>query len=84
MIKNIIERNFHILQLDEEVGYLFQEKPLDSYRRDRNVKDMLLHSKIGVSSKVGKTLKCGRTKCFNWPHVFHILQRTTLVVSTKM
>ena len=70
MIKNIIERNFHILQLDDEVGYLFQEKPLVSYRRDRNVKDMLVHSKIGVNSKVGKTLKCGLTRCFTCPHVF--------------
>ena len=70
MIKNIIERNFHILQLDDEVGYLFQEKPLVSYRRDRNVKDMLVHANIGVNSKVGKTRKCVRTRCFTCPHVF--------------
>ena len=57
MVKNIIERIFfYILQLDDEVGYLFQENPLVSYHRDRNVKDMLVHSKIGIKSQVGKTV----------------------------
>ena len=38
--KDIVEKNFHILNVDKEVGYLFQEKPLTLYRRDRNIRDI--------------------------------------------
>ena len=65
----MIERNFHILQLDE-VGYLFQENPLVSYRRDRNVRDLLVHSKLKPDSEHGRTVQCDRKRCLTCPHVF--------------
>ena len=77
MIKNIIERNFYILQLDDEVYYLFQLKSLVSYLIDRNVEDMLVYSKLGVKSKVGKPVKCGQKRCFICPYVLTYVHQVT-------
>ena len=59
-----------MLNLDKEVGYLFQEKPLISYRRDRNIRDMLVHSKFSSKDVSGITLSCGR-KRLTCPFVFN-------------
>ena len=56
VIKDIVEKNFHMLNVDEEVGYLFQQKPLISYRRDRNIRDMLVHSRFSSKDVSGITL----------------------------
>ena len=70
VIKDIVEKNFHIVNLDEEVGYLFQQKPLISYRRDRNIRDMLVHSRFSSKDVSGITLPCGR-KRLTCPFVFN-------------
>ena len=72
-IKDIVEKNFHMLNLDKEVGYLFQEKPLISYRRDRNITDMLAHSKFSSKDVSCITLPCGRKRCLTCPFVFNDL-----------
>ena len=71
VIKDIVEKNFHMLNLDEEVGYLFQQKPLISYRRDRNIRDMLVHSRFSSKDVSGITLPCGRKHCLTCPFVFN-------------
>ena len=71
VIKDIVEKNFHMLNLDEEVGYLFQQKPLISYRRDRNIRDMLVHSRFSSKDVSGITLPCGRKRCITCPFVFN-------------
>ena len=71
VIKDIVEKNFHMLNLDEEVGYLFQQKPLISYRRDRNITDMLVHSRFSSKDVSGITLPCGRKRCLTCPFVFN-------------
>ena len=71
-IKDIVEKNFQVLKLDEEVGYLFKEKPLVSYRRDRNIKDMLVRSNFSCTdNNVGLTVSCGRKRCVTCAFVFN-------------
>ena len=60
-----------MLNLDEEVGYLFQQKPLISYRRDRNIRDMLVHSRFSSKDVSGITLSCGRKRSLTCPFVFN-------------
>ena len=97
-IKDIVEKNFHMLNVDEEVGYLFQEKPLMSYRRDRNIRDMLVHSKFSSKDVSGITLPCGRKRRLTCPFVFNevdtvkgdkaleinLLLQVVVLVSAKM
>ena len=76
-----------MLSLDEEVGYLFQEKPLISYRRDRNIRDMLVHSRFSSKDVSGITLPCGRKCCLTCPFVFNevnLLLQVVFLVSPKM
>ena len=71
-VKDIVENNFQILKLDQEVGYLFQEKPLVSYRRDKNIKDMLVKSQFLTSQNTtGVTMPCGRKRCVTCDFVFN-------------
>ena len=70
VITDIVEKNFHMLNLDEEVGYLFQQKPLISYR-DRNIRDMLVHSRFSSKDVSGITLPFGRKRCLTCPFVFN-------------
>ena len=61
-MKDIVEKNFHMLNLDEEVGYLFQEKPLILYRMD---------TKFSSKDAYGMTLPSGRKRCLTCPFVFN-------------
>ena len=76
VIKDIVEKNFHMLNLDEEVGYLLQQKPLISYRMDRNIRDMLVHSRFSSKNVSGITLPCGRKRCLTCPFVFNEVQHS--------
>ena len=67
--KDIVEKNLHMLKLDKEVGYLFHT--VLSYRRDRNIRDMLVHSKFSSKDVSGITLPCGRKCCLTCPFVFN-------------
>ena len=53
------------------MGYLFQEKPLISYCRDRNIRDMLVHSKFSSKDVSGITLPFGRKRRLTCPFVFN-------------
>ena len=74
-VKNIIMRNFHILQSDTELKELFPARPLVAYRRDTNLRDLLVHSRLLSSSANNSTPgthPCGQPRCKVCPHVSSI------------
>ena len=84
-----------MLNLDEEVGYLSQEKPRISYRSYRNIRDMLVNSKFSSKDVSRITLPCGRKRLtcafvFNEVHTqlrdleVNLLLRVDFLVSANM
>ena len=65
----VVKDNFRRLERDSEVGDLFEEPPLVAYRRDKNLRDLLVHSRIRTRRNEGKTHRCGRTRCNTCHHV---------------
>jgi hypothetical protein len=69
-IKNILYRNYSILQEDPDLQPLFPQKPLLAYRREKNIKDMLVKSTVKpTSDDVIGTFTCGRNRCITCQHV---------------
>ena len=60
--RRIMIHMIHILSSDPETRAIFPTLPLVSYRRDRNLRDILVHSADGSPSDVG-TLPCRRPRC---------------------
>ena len=59
--RRIMIHNYNILSSDPETRAIFPTPPLVSYRRDRNLRDILVHSADGSPSDVG-TLPCRRPR----------------------
>jgi hypothetical protein len=65
-----IKRNYAMLENDDEVGHIFKEgKPMMAYRRDKNLRDLLVHSRLQSGNKLVGTVKCNRTRCNTCEHV---------------
>ena len=64
-VKNIIMKNFHIIQDDPTLLEIFPEKPMVAYRRDTNIRDHLVHAKLKDTSTYISpgTHPCGDPKC---------------------
>ena len=45
-INKILKKNWHILKKSEENKVIFNENPMVSYRRKRNIREMLIRSKL--------------------------------------
>ena len=60
--KRILLDNFDILSTDPETRRIFTEVPLVSYRRDKNLRDVLVHSS-GYSHTDAGTYPCRRPRC---------------------
>ena len=67
---NVLQRNFPILENDDEVGDLFDSKPMVAYRRDRNLKDILVRSRLkrGEPQNAG-TKNCNKRRCLTCNHI---------------
>jgi hypothetical protein len=67
-----IFKNFSILQNDLQLSSLFPQLPLVSYRRDRNLKDTLVHSAVSNkpinNNPVKGTFPCQRPRCKTCQH----------------
>ena len=70
LIKKVLFRHLSILQSDPETRSVFQHYPLVAYRRDRSLRDMLVHSRLqsNIQSHFG-TVQCGRSRCYTCVHV---------------
>ena len=62
--KNIILRNFSILQSDPATASIFSQPPLVSFKRDKNLQNLLVRSALRPTSEPG-TFKCSRKQVQN-------------------
>ena len=65
-VKNILLKNFHIIQADMSLKEVFPSPPLVAYKRDTNLGDLLVHSRLLSSSgndTTPGTHPCGLPRC---------------------
>ncbi|XP_072041120.1 uncharacterized sodium-dependent transporter YhdH-like [Amphiura filiformis] len=70
-IRNIIRRQFKILQESEDTCDIFDEPPVTAFKKDRNISDHLVrasHPLPPVSDEPG-TFSCKRKRCNTCPYV---------------
>ena len=68
-VKNIIYNNFHLLTDDDETSEIFQTPPLMAYRRDKNMKDLLVRTKLPSTTELSGTTPCNNHKCRTCTHI---------------
>ena len=69
-IKKILLANFNILMNDETTREIFSLLPLTSYRRDQNIRDILVHTSMkSQSGSPAGTYPCGAPRCRTCAHV---------------
>ena len=61
-IKEILEESWSILKINEAEGQKFKEKPLLSYRRNKNLRDILGQTSL-IGNKVVRKRNEGRGRC---------------------
>ena len=66
--KNIILKNFKLLQNDNETGRIFSQPPLVSFKRDKNIGNFLVRSVLKSDDQPG-TFKCARKRCNTCPFI---------------
>ena len=67
-IKNVILKNFKILNNDPETKHIFSLPPLISFKRDKNLGNFLVRSAFKFNNKPG-TFTCKRTRCKTCPFI---------------
>ena len=67
-VKSIILRNFKLLQNDPDTVRIFSQPPLISFKRDKNIGNVLVRSAFQTSDQPG-TFKCARTRCKTCPFI---------------
>jgi hypothetical protein len=68
-VTKTLKHHYKGLQNDEDVGIAFKDQPLVAYRRDRNLKDLLVRARIPNSNKNTGSSKCNRNRCVTCPHI---------------
>jgi len=69
-IKKILLANFNILMNDDITREIFPLPPLTSYRRDQNIRDILVHTSMkSQSGSLAGTYPCGAPRCRTCAHV---------------
>ena len=71
--RNVVLRNFKILQSDPETPAIFPNRPLVSFKRDQNLRNSLVRSSLPSNLEPG-TFNCSRKVCNTCPSL--ILKRT--------
>ena len=70
-VKHIIYNNFNLLTDDDETADIFQSIPLMAYRRDRNIRDILVRTKLPSTTEQSGTTPCNHPKCRTCTHINH-------------
>lgn len=68
-VTKVVKHHFKDLQTDEVVGHVFKDQPMIAYRKDKNLKDLLVRARIPGSIEIGGTSKCNRSRCLTCHHV---------------
>ena len=67
-VKNIISKNFKLLQHDPTTAEIFAQPLLISYKRDKNLSNFLVKSTLKSDHQPG-TFKCARVRCRTCPFI---------------
>ena len=67
-VKSVILKNFKLLQNDRDTGRIFWQPPLISFKRHKNIANILVRSVFQTSEQPG-TLKCARARCKTCPFI---------------
>ena len=67
-VKSIILKKIKLLQNDSEIGTIFSQPPLISFKRDKNIGNFLVRSSFQTSDQPG-TFKCARPRCKTCPFI---------------
>ena len=67
-VKNIILKNFKLLQHDPTTAEIFAQPLLISYKRDKNLSNFLVQSTLKSDHQPG-TFKCARVRCKTCPFI---------------
>ncbi|KAK7087139.1 hypothetical protein V1264_021228 [Littorina saxatilis] len=62
-ICRIIRSNWHILAKSAKFADTFKKGPLFAYKRDRNLRDMLVHSSLRPGPSISGTVSCAKPNC---------------------
>ena len=72
-VKNILLQNFGMLQEDPELRTVFSQRPLVAYKRDRNMRDLLVHARRSETDDTNHsrpgTSPCGTRNCKACQHI---------------
>ena len=62
-VRDVINKNFHILKNDPETSSIFSDNPLVSFRHSKNIRETLVHSSLAQASTSQKgTFPCLSSK----------------------
>ena len=80
-IRSILLENWHLLQSTDDVASIYPKPPLIAYKRNPNLKDLLVHSKLQTSSpRTPGTRPCNDPNCRTCP----FLSSVTSIQAPKM
>ena len=68
-VKSVIFKNWNILTRDDDTGPIFKDKPLCAFRRDKNLRDQLVSSKLSTNRLPAGTYPCDRRRCSTCPYI---------------
>ena len=69
-VKNIILKNFKLLQNDNETSRIFSLLPLISFKRNKNIRDFLVRSTLKSDESPG-IFNCTRKRCQTCPFLYN-------------
>jgi hypothetical protein len=79
-VRDVINKNFHILKNDLETSSIFSDNPLVSFRHSKNIRETLVHSSLAqVSTSQNGTFPCLSSKC----KTCNFVDSTTIVSAPK-
>ena len=62
-LKTIIGKNWHILQIDPKLNNIFAEPPILTFKRNKNLKDIIGGNKVFSNKKILNVKKLDKVKC---------------------
>ena len=79
-VRDVINKNFHILKNDPETSSIFSDNPLVSFRQSKNIRETLVHSSLAQAStsQIGN-FPCLSSKC----KTCDFIDSTTIVSAPK-
>ena len=69
-VKNVILKNFKLLQKDPETATIFSQLPLTSYKREKNISNFLVRSTLKTDHQPG-TFQCAHARCKTCPFILN-------------